>query len=217
MKVLILEDDIQLNIAITKYFQKNNFDTVSVKDGLEAVEHIDSDSFDLYVLDINVPNVNGLELLSYIRQTDIQTPVIIITASLEIQNITTAYENGCSEYIKKPFHLKELELRVKRLIDMNRLTKTIQFEDDFYYEQNKSQFFYKDEPIELRYKEKRLCELLIKNLDKTVSNESIYHYVWENEDKDSYPLRQLVNGLRKKLPYDIIRTKVKEGYLINSQ
>lgn len=155
MKVLIVEDDTQLNIAISKYFQKNNFNTVSVKCGLEAVKYIDNDGFDLYVIDINITNVNGLDIVSHIRNTDLKTPIIIITASLEIQNLTTAYENGCSEYIKKPFHLKELEVRVNRLIDMNTSSKIIQFENDFYYNQNTNQFFYKNQPIELRYKEKR--------------------------------------------------------------
>lgn len=103
MKVLIVEDDTQLNIAITKYFHKNNFNTVSVKCGLEAVDFIDNYSFDLFIIDINVPNVNGLDILSHIRSSDIKTPVIIITASLEIQNLTNAYESGCSEYIKSLF------------------------------------------------------------------------------------------------------------------
>lgn len=222
MRVLIVEDDTQLNIVITKYFNKIGFDTVSVKDGFDAVEYIDNKNFnnaldfDLYVLDINIPNVNGLELVTHIRNTDLKTPIIVITASLEINNFTAAFDNGCSEYIKKPFHLKELDIRVKRLIDLKvDSNNIIKFGEDFIYDLNENHFVYKNKPIELRYKEKRLCELLIENLNKTVANETIYNYVWENKDKDSYPLRQLVNGIRRKLPYDIITTKVKEGYIIS--
>ncbi|MCW8821060.1 MAG: response regulator, partial [Sulfurovum sp.] len=106
MKVLIIEDNVQLNIAITEFCKIKTFDTVSVKDGLNAIEQIDSEHFDLYIIDINIPDINGLDLLKHIRKTDLDTPIIIITASLEIQNFATAFENGCSEYIKKPFHLK---------------------------------------------------------------------------------------------------------------
>lgn len=222
MRVLVVEDDTQLNIAISRYFEKNNFEVTSLKDGLEAIDYIDKATyekvtpFDLYVVDINLPNINGLDIVKHIRSTDIKTPIIIITASLEIQNLTTAYENGCNEYIKKPFHLKELEIRLKRLINLEQSSKMIRFEDEFYYDRDKTQFVFKNQPIELRYKEKRFCELLIKNINQVVPNSVIYDYVWDDKDNDSYPLRQLVNSIRRKLPFEIIQTKVKEGYFISS-
>jgi DNA-binding response OmpR family regulator len=120
MRVLIIEDDVQLNIAITEFFKIKAFDTVSVKDGLKAIDQIDSEHIDLYVIDINMPDINGLDLLKHIRKTDLNTPIIIITASLKIQNISTAFENGCSEYIKKPFHLKELDIRINNLLTLSK-------------------------------------------------------------------------------------------------
>lgn len=83
MKVLIIEDDIQLNTAITEFFSLKNFDNVSVTDGLQAIQQIEYQTFDLYIIDINIPEVNGLDLLQYIRKTDIHTPIIIVTASLK--------------------------------------------------------------------------------------------------------------------------------------
>lgn len=156
MKVLIVEDDNQLNLTLTRYFEKTDFKVITAKDGLSAIEHIDTLNFDLFIIDINIPNINGLELISHIRKTDINTPIIVITAALEIENFTAAFENGCSEYIKKPFHLKELEIRVNRLLNINQPTKIIHFFDDFKYDQKQNKFFYNNEPVKLRYKEKDL-------------------------------------------------------------
>lgn len=215
MNVLIIEDDTQLNIAITRFFEIKNYNTTSLKDGLVAIDYIDSDGFDLYIIDINLPGINGLDLLNHIRKKDLNTPVIIITASLEIENLTNAYEKGCSEYLKKPFHLKELEVRLNRLLNTDE-SEIIHFDDGLFYNKNQALFYYANKPIELRHKEKRFCELLISHINKVVSVETIEHYVWENEEKTIYPLRQLVAELRRKLPIELIKTKVKEGYIIEN-
>jgi DNA-binding response OmpR family regulator len=216
MRVLIIEDDTQLNIVLSEFFKIKAFDSVSAKDGLEAICQIESEDFDLYIIDINIPEINGLELLRYIRKTDIATPIIIITASLEIENLLEAFENGCSEYIKKPFHLKELDIRVKNLLGVVKC-EPVMIRDGFYYDTETETFLYQNEPIILRYKEKRLCALLIKHIDTVVSSDTIYDYVWEGEVREHYPLRQLLAGLRKKLPFDIIQTKIREGYVIETQ
>ena len=213
MKVLIIEDDIQLNTAITEFFNLKAFNCISVTDGLQAIQQIDSETFDLYIIDINIPEVNGLDLLQYIRKTDIHTPIIIATASLEIENFTTAFKNGCSEYIKKPFHLKELDIRVNNLLTIAK-TNIIIFTKEFHYNLDSEEFVYQDDIIPLRYKEKRFCTLMIKKINHYVSFETIYDYVWEGEIKEKYPLRQLVSELRKKLPLDIIYSKIKVGYII---
>jgi len=214
MKVLIIEDDIPLNTAITEFFTLKAFEIVSVTDGLEALKEIEKQHFELYIIDINLPEISGLEILKHIRKTDVETPIIIITASLEIENFTTAFDNGCSEYIKKPFHLKELDIRVSKLLS-SCTPRTVSVTKTLSYDLHTEEFVYKHQKISLRYKEKRFCNLLMNNLGHYVSFETIYDYVWEGEIKENYPLRQLIAGLRKKLPYDIIETKMKVGYQIN--
>ncbi len=216
MKVLIIEDDVQLNIAISEFCKLKSFESVSIKDGLLALEQIDNEHFDLYIIDINIPRINGLDLLKHIRKTDLDTPIIIITASLEIQNFSTAFENGCSEYIKKPFHLKELDVRINNLLSLNKPV-IITLNDELTYDPNKEEFYVQNKPIRLRYKEKRFCAILIKHINTVVSNEMIHDYVWEGEIKETYPLRQLLVELRKKLPSDIIQTMIREGYMIETQ
>lgn len=216
--VVIVEDDIQLNLVMSEYFTLKNFKTTCIYDGIKAIEFIETSTphkVDLYIIDINLPSYNGLDIIKFIRKIDIETPIIIITASLEIQNFTNAFDFGCSEYIKKPFHIKELEIRVNKLL--NKDIKVIYFSDDFYYDEQNKSLSYEKEIIELRFKEQRLIEILLQNADKLVPTEIIYDYVWEGEVREVYPLRQLLTDIRKKLPIDIITTKVKQGYIIKTK
>jgi len=198
MKVLLVEDDIQLNTTIKQFLESIGDEVKSVMDGEDAIDFIDKEFFDFYIIDINIPSVNGLELVRYIRQKDLKTPVVIITASMELGNFQTAFEYGCSEYIKKPFFLEELELRMKRLVDVNR-EEIIQIAEGIVYNVEYEELRIKDEVVSLRKKERRLLHILLQSINHTVETETICAYVWENEIKESYPLRQLVNDLRKKL------------------
>jgi len=217
LSVVIIEDDIQLSLVLSEYFTMKNFKTTCIYNGLKAIEFIDeltAHTVDLYIIDINLPTYNGLDIVKFIRKVDVTTPIIIVTASLEIQNFTDAFDFGCSEYIKKPFHMKELEIRVDQIL--NKDNKRIYFSKDLYYDEENKSFSYKEELIELRFKEQRLVEILLQNANKLVPTEIIYDYVWEGEIREVYPLRQLLTDTRKKFPIDIITTKIKRGYSIKT-
>ena len=197
MKILIIEDDIQLNTTITNFLKYKGYKTISVEDGEVAFEYINKNLYDLYIIDINIPKISGLELLKYIRQKDLKTPVVIITASLELENIKTAYKNGCDEYIKKPFYLEELEIKIDKICKVNSDQNVIKISENIFYDMRLEELFIDDKIKRLRKKEKRLLTILLKNLNKTVSTQTLEDYVWENDIKESYHLRQLVNALRK--------------------
>lgn len=216
-QVYIIEDDVQLNLVVSNFFSIKGFEVVRLFDGLEAIESIDKGGVidvALYIIDINLPTVSGLEILHYIRERDVQTPIIMITASLEVENFLDAFDAGCSEYIKKPFHIKELQLRVEKLLHQDR--DMIRLGSDFFYDYTKKSFLHLDKEIVLRNQESRLIELLVQNKNRVVPQEIIYDFVWGDEMRESYPLRQLVADLRKKIPYDILKTKVKQGYILVS-
>jgi DNA-binding response OmpR family regulator len=196
MKVLLIEDDIQLNETIKSFLEFKKHTVVSVFDGQEAVSKIDSSNYGLYIIDINIPHYNGLDLIKYIRNVDLITPIIIITASLEIDNLKDAFKYGCSDYIKKPFHLEELNIRVQNSLNSNKndiieISKGLKF--DFEYEE----LSIDEVVVKIRKKERRLLTILLKNINHTVSNEILENYIWENEIKERYPLRQLVSDLKK--------------------
>ena len=197
MKVLVIEDDIQLNSTVSDFLIFKDYDVVSLFDGDEAISEIDSNRFDIYIIDINIPNINGLDIVKYIRQKDLSSPIIMITASMELENFKSAFDNGCNEYIKKPFYLEELEIRINNLLNKEsnniiQISKTITYDTEY------EELVIDGVVIKLRKKERRFLSLLLKDVNKTVTTELIENYVWENEIKEIYPIRQLVNELRKK-------------------
>ena len=197
MKILIIEDDIQLNSTITNFLEYKGYETTSLEDGEKALSYIDKDFYDLYILDINIPKVSGLEILKYIRSKEIDSPIIIITASLELENIKTAYKNGCDEYIKKPFYLEELEIKIDKIYLKFEDKNIIKISKNISYNLDLEELIIDKKVVRVRKKESRLLKILIKNANKTVLTESLEDYVWENDIKQIYPLRQLVNELRK--------------------
>jgi len=199
MNVLLIEDDTQLNTTITNFLTFIGYKVTSLFDGEDAITQIDMIQFDLFLIDINIPNINGLELLKYIRQKDLLTSIIIITASLELENFKDAFEYRCDEYIKKPFYLEELEVRINNLLNKKKEENLIQISDNITYDIKYEELQIASEVVKLRKKERRLLTILLQNINKTIKTETIENYVWENEIKEVYPLRQLLSDLRKKL------------------
>ena len=219
MKILIIEDDIQLNTTITGFLKYKNYKTTSIFDGEMAIEQIDKEAYDLYIIDINIPKISGLEILKYIRQKDLDTPAIVITASLELENLKQAYQIGCNEYLKKPFYLEELEIKINKLCKKTTNSKFIKISNNISYDIVHEELFIDNEIQRLRKKEKRLLTILIKNANKTVSTQALENYIWENEIKEVYPIRQLVNGLRKYFEKDgkFIFSEIGVGYRIETK
>ena len=198
MNILLIEDDSTLNDTITDYLIFKGNQLTSLEDGGDAIKVIDKSNFDLYIIDINIPQINGLEIVKYIRQKDLQTPIIMITASMELANVKSAYRNGCDDYLKKPFYLEELEIRINKLMGKKTAKNSlIRIADTITYDLDYEELSIDGVVKRLRKKERRLLSLFLQNINKTITTEAIENYVWENEIKDSYPLRQLVNELRK--------------------
>lgn len=196
MKILLIEDDIQLNTTIKAFLEFKGYKVVALINGDEALTHIDMESFDLYIIDVNLPSINGLDLITYVRNKNLTVPIIMITASLEVDNLKTAYKNGCNEYIKKPFHLDELEIRINNILNKS-IDNIVSLTSNVLYDLEFEELQIDNEVVKLRKKERRLLTLLLQSINHTVTYERIEDYVWENEIKDIYPLRQLVAELKK--------------------
>lgn len=120
MKIFLLEDDYSLNEAIKEIIELENHSVKNFYDGQTAFDNI-SNNFDLYILDINIPNINGLEILKNIKNINPKTKVIIISANININLIKEAYNLGCDDYIKKPFDIEELLLKIHRYENKSKL------------------------------------------------------------------------------------------------
>ena len=211
-RVLLVEDDLALAKIIKRILESKGFIVEIQEDGEEALNSIKKNPFDLYLIDINIPTRSGLELVKDIRALYDDGIIIMITANLDEFYFQKAYEYGCDDYIKKPFHATELEVRINKHLKNN----SIKF-DNYEFRFDEDELFKNQERINLRKKEKRLLHILLKNINSTVKTEKIINYVWEGEEKENYPLRQLVNEIRKKFDKPYIKTVVGIGYRFETE
>ena len=201
MKILLLEDDVALNKAITKVLQLDRHQVESFTDGQDIIHTLDK-NYDLYILDINVPHITGLELLEIIMQHDSNAKVIMISSNTDIDSLQTAYDAGCVDYLKKPFYTEELRVKVNRLDTPQRHIP--------------SQINLKEGYDSLSKKERDLLLLLLDNQEYIVTYEMIDNVVYENQSMSLDAVRALIRRLRAKLPDNVvIRNIIDEGYTLS--
>lgn len=210
MKVFLLEDDYNLNEAIKDSLEIYNLEVTSFYDGKQAFENL-TNSYDIYILDINTPHISGLELLSIIKSMNQSSKVLIISANIDMETIRRAYNLYCDDYLKKPFDVEELLLKIKKYLPNE---ERIFINEDTIYDFYLKKIFVNDKQIELTKNEKTLLFLLMKNKSSKISYPLIEDYVYGGISKSSDSIRSLVKRLRKKLPKDLILNSLDEGYYI---
>ena len=210
MKILLLEDNKKLNETITKRLKMKGYNLLSFTDGARAYEAV-SDGFSCFILDINVPNIDGIKILKKIREYYPTLPVIIISASVELDVIKQAYDLGCNDFLKKPFFIDELEIKIEKLCKIQ--NDEICFDENCYFDFKSSVIKMKDKEIRLTKKEKLLMNLFLTKKNQVISYESIESYVWEGNFASLESIRSLIRRLRKVIDKDYIQTVVDTGYI----
>ena len=210
MKIMLLEDDYALNKAIKNYFSTKDIKIDTFLDGNEAFESL-KNLYDVCILDIDVPIINGIDLLEIIKDKYPNTHVIMISATINIDTIEKAYKKGCDDYIKKPFSIKELELKLQ-LLNKNH-NDFFDITPEIKYNTNTKEIVLKNESIKLTPKEIKLLDLLLKNRGIVISNDIILDTIWDNISDIGYP-RKLVSRLNKKLQCKLVENRNSFGYVI---
>jgi DNA-binding response OmpR family regulator len=213
MKILLLEDNIKLNQTIVKRLGLKGYQVDSFIDGLEAYNAI-TDGYACFVLDINVPTLDGVKLLKKIREFYAEVPVIIISASVELDIIKEAYDFGCNDYLKKPFFIDELEIKIDKFCKIN--DNLIHFDENCYFDFKSSLINCYGTEQRLTKKEKLLLNLFLSHKNKLVTFDTIENYVWEGNVTTLESIRSLIRRLRKLLPKDYIQTIVDSGYIFKT-
>ncbi|MCD4757029.1 MAG: response regulator transcription factor [Arcobacteraceae bacterium] len=216
MKILIVEDDENILSLLKRGFEEEGYIIDSSSDGEEAEYLIITNSYDIIILDWMLPSKNGIEILQSIREKNITTPVIMLTAKDEIDNRVLGLTSGADDYMCKPFSFKELQARAtalyRRSISLN--TNIIQIKDltiDIDAKNVKKD----DVDILLTQKEYELLLFLIKNKNRTVSNSMIEEQLWSNEEYiNSNVIQVTIYNLRKKISKDFIKSSRGLGYKI---
>lgn len=220
MKILVVEDERDLNRIITKHLKKNNYSVDSCFDGQEALDFISYSEYDLIITDIMMPNVNGYEFIDKLRANKNNTPVIMLTAKDTLEDKIVGLDSGADDYIVKPFEFDELLARIRVLMRRNYglATNIIQIEE-VTLDIAKKQVVKSGEIIDLTGKEYEVLEYLMKNKGSILSRDQILNHVWDYEyEGASNIVDVIIKNIRKKLDRGegntIIYTKRGLGYFV---
>lgn len=197
-KVLFVEDDLILGDTIVDILENAGFEATWVKDGQVALEQTFINNYDLFLFDVNVPFINGFELLNDLRKSGDITPAIFITARVDINSLSVGFDVGADDYIKKPFEIEELIIRINTQIKKSFKTysKSIIYKN-ISFNIEKEQILKDNQSLHVTPTEFKLFELFIKNIGKIITKEEILYHIHCGEEGSEAALRVQISKLKK--------------------
>jgi len=215
MNILLLEDDTILQEIIEEFLLECGYEVESFFDGEKALDAIGTSRYDMLLLDVNVPHVDGFEILSYLREIGNTTPAIYITSLSGMSDLKKGFDLGADDYLKKPFELEELHARIEHIVKIYRLEEEILF-DGMKFIPKAHQILIGESTINMRQKEARVLEYFIKNMGKIISCDEIIENVWEDENLPTHAtIRTYIKNLRKMFDKEYFDNIKGEGYRLN--
>ena len=218
MKILLLEDDYNYNESIKEYLESLGFEVDAFFDGESALDAIMQKCYYLFLLDVKVPKISGHELISHIKEAGITTPIIITTSLTDIDNIAIGYELGCNDYLKKPFELKELELRINELIKKHYKTNSdgeFKLGCGFVFNFTTGELTKELINVNLTSKEQDLVRFLIQRKNTFCDIEVLREHVWEGKEISYADIRMYIRKIRLKVNDEFIKSSRGLGYKID--
>jgi DNA-binding response OmpR family regulator len=216
-KILLLEDDILLGETLVDLLEDEGYQVSHYPNGQDALDATFEGKFDLYLLDINVPQIDGLTLLKELRDADDNTPAIYLTSHKEKDKLLEGFKNGCDDFIKKPFDNDELLVRISSTIKKVIKVKKDNCIDKLCHDEIHRRILYNNEEIDLSIKEYKLLLLLMNHANSTVPKELILDELWStNEGGSDGALRVYINRIKQLLPNVTIQNIRAVGYKLVS-
>ena len=214
--ILLLEDDELFASTVEDFLTEEGFEVDIASDGEECLELNFKKNYDLYIFDINVPKINGLELLEQLRTSGDNTPSIFLTSYKDKDTLQTAFLNGCDDYLKKPADLDELLLRIKALLKRNKKQfDIIKLSNTLTYNPLNKRVYKNKIDLNLPVKVLELMELFVENRGEIVTKEMIISKLWAtNEDYSEGSIRVYINKIKKLFDKDAIINIKGIGYKI---
>ncbi|MEW9097121.1 MAG: response regulator transcription factor [Clostridiaceae bacterium] len=224
MRILVVEDEVDILQALKQGLKKEGYAVDIADHGEVALELVAINSYDLILLDINLPYVNGYDVLKSVREKNSDVAVIIASANREIEDRIKGLDLGANDYIVKPFDLRELKARIRALLRREfKSAPNIIIDGHFKIDLGTLKVSYEDKEIILTLKEYSIFAYLVKNKGKVISANKLFEHIWNDEaDPFSEVLRVHVYSLRKKLNLatgkdNIIKTLKGVGYMFEGQ
>ena len=216
MKLLIVEDEHSLQNALTKGFRKLGYTVDAAGDGEVALEFYYSNQYNLIILDLNLPKLDGLDILQEIRKENKEIPVLILSARNEVHDKIAGLDMGANDYLAKPFYFNELDARVRALLRRNfKTSPTVIVCGEVSLDMSLKKAFNNGLEIPLTKKEYGIFEYLMLNEGRVISGEELIEAVWES-DADSFTnaFKVHINAMRKKLSDNFIKNAKGQGYYV---
>ena len=220
MHILIVEDERTLCETIVRSLRRLAYSVDFCYDGNEALNLLAVEKYDLVLLDLNLPGADGMTVLRQLRQTDKDTRVLILSARSEVSDKVAGLDAGASDYLSKPFHLEELEARIRSLT-LRKFTQNdvVLSCGDLSFDTKSRTASVRGQELTLTRKEIGILEYLLLHQGRPVSQEELIEHVWDNSvDNFSNSIRVHISALRKKLRaalgYDPVRNRIGEGYMM---
>ena len=200
MRLLIVEDEKNLCDTIAKNLYGAGYEVDTSYDGDDALDCILSEDYDLIVLDLNLPGTDGMDILKELRKKNEETKVIILSAKSQIADKVAGLDAGANDYLEKPFHLQELEARIRSLTRRKFVQKDVCLHcGEIKFDTKKREAYAKDKPVSLTRKENGILEYLLLNQGRPISQEELIEHVWDaSVDSFSGSIRVHMSSLRKK-------------------
>lgn len=220
MHILIIEDETNLCNSIAEGLRMDGYEVDSCQDGLDALELCEAEHYDLILLDLNLPGMDGMEVLRRLRKEDEETRVLILSARGQIRDKVRGLDAGANDYLTKPFHFEELEARVRSLTRRKFIQKDVCLQcGEISFDTKARTAIAKGQSLSLTRKEAGLLEYLLLHQGQVISQEEMLEHLWDNSvNSFSNSIRVHISSLRKKLRtalgYDPIQNKIGQGYMI---
>jgi len=216
-KILLVEDDKLFAESICDFLAEEGFDVDLANDADEALENSYEQNYDLFLFDINLPKISGIELLTELRKNQDDTPTIFLTSYKDDETLKTCFQTGCDDFLRKPVKIDELLLRINAVLKRSKkVDKTFKLSPKAYYDFNKRAVFVDEKDIHLPLKVIQLLELFIEKNNITITSQEIVSHLWSaSEDASDGSLRIYISKIRELVGKEKIKNVKKIGYKAN--
>ena len=221
MRLLLVEDEKRIGLPLKKALERHLYAVDYFTNGKEGYEEASINNYDCILLDLNLPGMNGMQITRSLRADGNLTPILMLTARTEQEDVIEGFENGADDYLRKPFHFQELLHRINSLIKRNSPQKNeVLCSNSIEINTGLKKVYLNSTEIKLNAKEYGILEYLLRNKNRVISQEELLEHVWDRDiDSFTQTIRTNVKTLRQKVdPLKIMIKTIKgSGYTIDEK
>lgn len=207
MRILLADDEEELARAVSTILKYNGYEVDMVNNGKDAIKKVDENNYDVLILDVMMPKKNGLEVTRELREKNVDTPILMLTAKAEVEDKVEGLDNGANDYLTKPFDTKELLARIRALIRNDKdKTKKIKV-GNVTLNKEENELYTEKASFHLNSKESQLVEILFGSNDRPINSADLQNKIWGETEKDPNVVKMYVSYIQDK--FDALGANVK--------